>query len=309
MIPVLQIKAGTTQGTATQVYFPLITDATDFVTPETGEAGGQPEISTNGAAWTTTGIGTLTSTGNGSYYAMLTTSAVSTAGRFIQVRYKSSNTSEARGTSVITTVYAPASETQTVSLGASTIGSSQLVDGAFTAAKFAANAITSTVVADGTITAAKIGADAITNAKIADNAIAAENIATSAITDTKVASAALVAAKFGSDLNTYTLNARLTQVDGSNQRYVLWVTKNGGTAVVAASYTGTPTITAVKASDGSTLINAQNLTAFGSTGSYRYAASGGSLLAAGEDVDVVMNATIDGTAMTLKAVASKQYTA
>ncbi len=302
------VKAGTTGGANTRVYF-FLTDATDYVTPETGEAGGQPQISTNGGAWTNTGIGTLTSIGNGSYYADLTTSAVATAGAIVLTRYKSSNTSEARGTSVIVTVYAPASETQTVSLGASTIGTSQLVDGAFTAAKFAANAITSTVVADGTITAAKIGADAITNAKIADNAIAAENIATGAIAGAKIDAAALDASKFDEDVNTYTLNARLTQVDGSNQRYVLWVTKNGGASVASASYTGTPTITAVKASDGSTLISAQNLTAFGTTGSYRYAASGGSLLAAGEDVDVVMTATIDGTARTLKAVASKQYTA
>mgnify|MGYP000373112999 CR=1 FL=1 len=160
-----QIKAGTTGGANTRVYF-FLTDATDYVTPETGEAGGQPQISTNGAAWTATGIGTLVSIGNGSYYADLTTGAVATAGQIILTRYKSSNTSEARGTSVITTVYAPSSETQTVSLGTSTIGTAQLVDGAITAAKFAANAITSTIVADNTITAAKIGADAITNAKI-----------------------------------------------------------------------------------------------------------------------------------------------
>lgn len=306
---VREVKQGTTGGAKTRVYFFLV-DATDGFTPETGEAGGQPQISTDGAAWTNTGIGTLTHIGTGRYYADLTTAAVASgAPKVILARYKSSNTAEAIGTSYIVTVNDPANETQTVSLGASTIGTSQLVDGAITAAKFAANAITSTVVADSTITAAKIGADAITNAKIADNAIAVENLAASAIADTKVASGALTAAKFASDLNTYTLNARLTQVDGSNQRYVLWVTKNGGAAVVAASYTGTPTITAVKASDGSTLISAQNLTAFGTTGSYRYAASGGSLLAAGEDVDVVLNATIDGTAMTLKAVASKQYTA
>jgi hypothetical protein len=34
-------------------------DVTDGMTPETGEAGGQPEISVDGAAYSATGIGTL----------------------------------------------------------------------------------------------------------------------------------------------------------------------------------------------------------------------------------------------------------
>jgi len=69
-------------------------DATDGITAETGEAGGQPQISTNGAAWTNTGIGTLTAIGLGHYYADVTQAAVATAGNKIFIRYKSANTAE-----------------------------------------------------------------------------------------------------------------------------------------------------------------------------------------------------------------------
>lgn len=89
------------QATATKrrVYFQLV-DATDGFTPETGEASGQPQISTDGAAWTDTGIGTLVSIGNGRYYAELTQTAVQTAGVVIETRYQSANTAECPGDSV-----------------------------------------------------------------------------------------------------------------------------------------------------------------------------------------------------------------
>jgi hypothetical protein len=82
-----------------RVYCQLV-DVTDGMTPETGEAGGQPQVSTNGAAWTDTGIGTLTHIGNGRYYADLTQVLVATAETWIAVRYKSANTAEAVCTSV-----------------------------------------------------------------------------------------------------------------------------------------------------------------------------------------------------------------
>jgi hypothetical protein len=89
------------EATAAQrrVYFHCV-DATDGITPETGEAAGQPQISTNGAAFTNTGIGTLTHLGNGRYYADITQAAVATAGDWIETRYKSANTAESIGTSV-----------------------------------------------------------------------------------------------------------------------------------------------------------------------------------------------------------------
>ena len=82
-----------------RVYFHLV-DATDGITPETGEAAGQPQISTNGGAWTNTDIGTLNAIGNGRYYAELAQTAVATAGDIIETRYKSAATAECPGDSV-----------------------------------------------------------------------------------------------------------------------------------------------------------------------------------------------------------------
>lgn len=87
-----------------RVYFQCV-DATDGITPETGEAGGQPQISTDGGAFTNTGIGTLTHAGNGRYYADVTQGAIATAGVWIETRYKSANTAECPGTSLDVKAY------------------------------------------------------------------------------------------------------------------------------------------------------------------------------------------------------------
>lgn len=89
-----------------RVYFDA-RDGTDGITPETGEAGGQPQISTNGAAWTNTGIGTLSAIGNGRYYAELTQAAVATAGDIIETRFKSANTAETPGDSIQVVAFDP----------------------------------------------------------------------------------------------------------------------------------------------------------------------------------------------------------
>ena len=90
-----------------RIYFQLV-DVTDGITPETGEGSGQPQISTNGGAWTNTGIGTLTHIGNGRYYADLTQAAVNgTAGDIIETRYKSANTAEAVGDSIVVVAVDP----------------------------------------------------------------------------------------------------------------------------------------------------------------------------------------------------------
>lgn len=96
------------QATASRrrVYFHLV-DATDGMTPETGEAGGQPQISSNGAAFTNTGIGTLTAIGNGRYYADLTQAAVATTGTRIETRYQSAETAECPGESVQVVAFDP----------------------------------------------------------------------------------------------------------------------------------------------------------------------------------------------------------
>lgn len=82
-----------------RVYFHLV--GTDGVTVATGEAGGQPQISTNGGAWSNTNIGVLSHIGNGRYYADVAQAGVTTAGDRIEVRYKSANTAECPGDSIV----------------------------------------------------------------------------------------------------------------------------------------------------------------------------------------------------------------
>jgi hypothetical protein len=86
-----------------RLYFDLINGAGDPVTAETG----QPQISTDGAGWTATGIGALVEVGSGAYYADLTTGAVDTVGRLIRSRYKSANTIECPGDAALVLAYDP----------------------------------------------------------------------------------------------------------------------------------------------------------------------------------------------------------
>ncbi len=95
----IQVKANDATAAKRSVYF-LCVDATDGLTTETGENGGQPQISTNNGAYTNTGIGTLATLGTGWYYATLTQTAVATAGDLIRTRYKSANTAETPGDTV-----------------------------------------------------------------------------------------------------------------------------------------------------------------------------------------------------------------
>lgn len=83
-----------------RVYFHLV-DYVDGMTPETGEAGGQPQVSVDGGSWTDTGIGVLTHIGNGRYYADLTQALVNVDDAVIQTRYKSANTAECPGDTVV----------------------------------------------------------------------------------------------------------------------------------------------------------------------------------------------------------------
>ena len=76
-------------------FYLFLVDATDGITPETGENGGQPEISLNGAAFANT-ADTLVAVGNGAYYITLSIGEISTYG-WIIVRYKSANTAEFQG--------------------------------------------------------------------------------------------------------------------------------------------------------------------------------------------------------------------
>lgn len=81
------------EGTAARRRFPVyLVDVTDGLTPETGEAAGQPQISKAGGAFANT-TATLTAIGNGNYYVELTATELNTLGAII-VRYKSANTAE-----------------------------------------------------------------------------------------------------------------------------------------------------------------------------------------------------------------------
>ncbi len=86
-----------TTDTTAKLYFWLV-DATDGITPETGEAGGQPEVTVNGGAFSSTGVGVLSHSGNGHYVcdADLSGTGISASvGDEISGRYKSAATAEA----------------------------------------------------------------------------------------------------------------------------------------------------------------------------------------------------------------------
>lgn len=76
-------------------FFLFLVNASDVKTPELGEAGGQPQISKNGAPFVNT-AGALVSIGSGAYYVELTQAEVDTIG-WTLVRYKSANTAEFQG--------------------------------------------------------------------------------------------------------------------------------------------------------------------------------------------------------------------
>ena len=118
------LKANEATASKRRVFF-FCVDAVDGISAEVGETGGQPQVSTDGAAWTDTGIGVLVALGSGHYYAELTQTLIDTAGVVIATRYKSANTAEAPGTTVQVVAFDPDSAT---TLGLSGIGTAQTGD-------------------------------------------------------------------------------------------------------------------------------------------------------------------------------------
>lgn len=86
-----------------RVYFKLISNVSAIPYPAEGETGGQPQVSIDGAAFSDSGIGVLVavSTAAGRYYAELTQGILGTAGQRLITRYKSDNTLEAEGSTVV----------------------------------------------------------------------------------------------------------------------------------------------------------------------------------------------------------------
>lgn len=74
-----------------RMYFYLEDAAGD---PVTNKAGEQPDISIDGAEWTSTGIGTLSHIGSGYYYAEVTTAALTTVAGLIMGRFDDAGTVE-----------------------------------------------------------------------------------------------------------------------------------------------------------------------------------------------------------------------
>lgn len=162
------------EATAAQRRVPLhLVDATDGITPETGEAAGQPQISKNGGAFANT-TATLTAIGNGAYYVELTATELNTVG-FIVVRYKSAATAEAQVAGQVVAfdpyaAYAVAGDA--MDLVANAVDSTSMADDTITPAKFQAAAITSDVIANSAITNSKFSANAITASALAADAVA-----------------------------------------------------------------------------------------------------------------------------------------
>jgi len=83
----------------------FLVDATDLSTPETGEAGGQPQIRKPGEiVWTNTDA-LLVHVGNGHYMITLTAAELDTLGEF-SIRYKSANTAEFQDVGTVTSTSA-----------------------------------------------------------------------------------------------------------------------------------------------------------------------------------------------------------
>lgn len=182
----------------------------DGISPATTEAGGQPQISTDGGAWTNTGIGTLSAIGQGRYYADLDQGSVATAGHAIETRYKSGNTAESPGDSIRVVAFDPDS--------AASLGLSSLVSAASDASTAAAQSTTaatqattaatqsttaasqSTAGASSAATAASQASTAATNTGtlLTNLSAVASNASTAATQSTTAASQATAAASSAS---------------------------------------------------------------------------------------------------------------
>ncbi len=310
------IAAGETTAAQKYVYFHCV-DATDGLAAETGEAGNQPQISTNGASFTNTGIGVLVAIGNGRYYAELTDAAVNTTGRVIESRYKSAATAEAVGTTVQVTAALSTSDkvkldnTQTgvtiptVTAAGSVSGAVGSVTGAvgsvgaggIDAASFAADAIAAAAIATGAVTADAFAADAIVAATLATGAVSADAFAANAI----------VAATLAADLDTY--QAKVVWFDDESNvtdRYVVTWFKNSQPITSGITV---PKLQIVKVADGSDLIAASGMTEIASLGRYRYDATTTERQTSGAAYLAIATATIGGSSRNWDQSVSRDSTA
>ena len=105
-----QVELNEATAARLRVYFHCV-DVADGITAELGEAGGQPEVSTNGGAWTgAAAIGVLVAIGSGRYYAELTAASVNTTGDLLETHYKSAATAESVGDSIEIVTHDPVAD-------------------------------------------------------------------------------------------------------------------------------------------------------------------------------------------------------
>lgn len=291
------VQQGTTTDTRQRCYFDVRL-ASDSVTPATGEAGGQPQVSIDGAAWSSTGIGVLVHAGNGRYYADLTDAMVQagTSGRVILTRYKGATTLDTPGTTMLVVTYDPYANsvtggvvgdiTGTLSgnVGGNIVGN---LNGSVSG-NVGGNVIGS-VLGDlgGSVQGGVLGSSGVT---IADGAIASASFAAGAITsaalatDTNVMSAVV---KYNRD-----------QAD-TRDRYVVMFTMNG-VEIAGGSVTGSVSLS-VGVVGGSALIAPVAMTLHADA-TYYYEATGASRLGPGDDAKATVTATIAGVARSFTAI-------
>lgn len=123
----VQIKANEATAAKRRVRWQIV--QADGISPALLEAGGQPQVSVNDAAFTDTGVGVLVHVGDGRYYATLTQSVVATAGTWIETRYKSVNTAECPGDSALVVSFDPSSAFPTIYSPVDENGDIELVKG------------------------------------------------------------------------------------------------------------------------------------------------------------------------------------
>ena len=116
-----QIQVSEAAAARRRVYFHCV-DVIDGITPEVGEAGGQPETSIDGAAWVgAASIGVLVAIGNGRYYAEVVVATVDTVGRLIETRYKSAATAESVGDSLEVVAHNPSTSIDAIETDAALV--------------------------------------------------------------------------------------------------------------------------------------------------------------------------------------------
>lgn len=152
---------------------------------------------------------------------------------------------------------------------------------------------------DGSLTNAKGASNWLTNTQLADDVLAARNVADDTHTADHFAAAWLKAEAFASDTKFYSFDIDVERDGTTTDEYTATPTYNG-LEVAYASLSGAPTLTVIKRSDGSTLINAQAMTRVGTTNTWKYNETTEAKLLAASETYLAFISFNDGSARTPK---------